>query len=99
MKTMDYRQTEQDFKMGGFQEQNAILRPMLGHPVAMAAYATAYAMGAAFLGHEMHHSRYSVIRKLWRLPQTISIEQNTLWICLHPRALPPLRPEKYKSRP
>ena len=77
VKTMDYRQTEQDFKMGGFQEQNAILRPMLGHPAAMAAYATAYAMGAAFLGHEMRHSCYSVIRKLWWLPQTFSIEQNT----------------------
>jgi hypothetical protein len=77
VKTMDYRQTEQDFKMGGFQEHDAMLRPMLGHPVAMAAYATAYAMGAAFLGHEMRTSRYSVIRKLWWLPQTISIEQNT----------------------
>jgi hypothetical protein len=77
VKTMDYRLTEHDFKMGGFQEHNAMLRPMLGHPMAMAAYGTAYAMGAAFLGHEMHKSRYSVIRKLWWLPQTVSIEQNT----------------------
>ena len=76
VKTMDYRQSEQDFKMGGFQEHNAMLRPMLGHPAAMAAYGAAYAMGAAFLGHEMRTSRFSVIRKLWWLPQTISIEQN-----------------------
>ena len=75
-KAMDYRQTEQDFRMGGFEEHNPVLRPMLGHPAAMAAYATAYAMGAAFLGHEMRSSRYSVIRKLWWLPQVYSIEQN-----------------------
>ncbi len=75
-KTMDYRQTEQDFRMGGFQEQNAVLRPMLGHPVAMEAYGAAYAMGAAFLGHKMRTSRFSVVRKLWWLPQVYSIEQN-----------------------
>ena len=75
-KAMDYRQTEQDFRMGGFQEQNAVLRPMLGHPAAMAAYGTAYAMGAAFLGHQMRKSRFRVVRKLWWLPQVYSIEQN-----------------------
>src|SRR5579864_8345454 len=47
-KVMDYRQTERDFMLGGFQEHNPILRPMLGHPVAMEAYGIAYAMGAAY---------------------------------------------------
>ena len=75
-KTMDYRQTERDFMLGGFQEQNPIVRHMLGHPAAMEAYGAAYAMGAAFLGHKMRTSRFSIVRKLWWLPQTYSIEQN-----------------------
>jgi hypothetical protein len=75
-KTMDYRQTEQDFRMGGFQEQNPVVRHMLGHPVAMEGYGAAYAMGAAFLGHKMRTSHNYVIGKLWWLPQTFSIEQN-----------------------
>ena len=76
MKTMDYRQTERDFKLGGFQEHNAMLRPMLGHPTAMTAYAAAYTLGAAFAAHKMRTSRFGLVRKLWWLPQTISIEQN-----------------------
>src|SRR5579863_701425 len=52
-KAMDYRQTEQDFRMGGFEEHNPVLRPMLGHPAAMTAYGAAYALGSAFLGHKM----------------------------------------------
>jgi hypothetical protein len=75
-KMMDYRQTERDFQMGGFHEHNPVLRPMLGHPAAMYAYATAYAMGAAWLGHKMRTSRFGIVRKLWWLPQTYSIEQN-----------------------
>ena len=75
-KVMDYRQTEQDFRMGGFREQNPVLRPMLGHPAAMYAYGAAYAMGAAWLGHKMRTSRFGLVRKLWWLPQTYSIEQN-----------------------
>ena len=75
-KTMDYRQTEQDFMLGGFREQNPILRPMLGHPAAMYAYGAAYAMGAAWVGHKMRTSRFGVMRKLWWLPQTVSIEQS-----------------------
>src|SRR5579863_5322657 len=75
-KTMDYRQTHQDFELGGFHEQNLILRPMLGHPAAMYAYGAAYAVGAAWVGHRMRTSRFGVIRKLWWLPQTVSIEQN-----------------------
>ena len=75
-KTMDYRQTEQDFMLGGFQEHNAILRPMLGHPVAMEAYGAAYSIGAAFLAHKMRTSHIGIVRKLWWLPQVYSIEQN-----------------------
>jgi hypothetical protein len=75
-KVMDYRQTERDFMLGGFQEHNAMLRPMLGHPAAMYAYGAAYAMGAAWLGHKMHTSHIGIVRKLWWLPQTYSIEQN-----------------------
>ena len=75
-KTMDYRQTEQDFMLGGFREHNPILRPMLGHPAAMYAYGAAYAMGAAWVGHKMRTSRFSVVRKLWWLPQVYSVEQN-----------------------
>ena len=75
-KTMDYRQTEQDFQRGGFQEQNPLLRPILGHPAAMYAYGAAYAMGAAWVGHKMRTSRFGLVRKLWWLPQTYSIEQN-----------------------
>ncbi len=75
-KTMDYRQTERDFKLGGFQEQNPVVRHLLGHPVAMEAYGAAYAVGAAWLGHKMRTSRYGLVRKLWWLPQTYSIEQN-----------------------
>jgi hypothetical protein len=75
-KTMDYRQTEQDFMLGGFREHNPILRPMLGHPAAMYAYGAAYAMGAAWVGHKMRTSRFGVMRKLWWLPQTVSIEQS-----------------------
>jgi hypothetical protein len=75
-KTMDYRQTERDFLLGGFREHDVILRPMLGHPAAMYAYGVAYAMGAAWLGHKMRTSRFGVVRKLWWLPQTYSIEQN-----------------------
>src|SRR5262249_49788971 len=75
VKTMDYRQTEQDFRMGGFVEHNAVVRPMLGHPAAMTAYAAGYAMGAAFLGHKMRTSHITVLRKLWWLPQVYSIEQ------------------------
>jgi len=75
-KTMDYRQTERDFMLGGFQEQNPVVRHMLGHPVTMEAYGAAYAMSAAFLGHKMRKSRFSIVRKLWWLPQTYSIEQN-----------------------
>ena len=75
-KVMDYRQTEQDFRLGGFHEHNPILRPMLGHPAALYAYGAAYAMGAAWVGHKMRTSRFGIARKLWWLPQTISIEQN-----------------------
>ena len=75
-KAMDYRQTERDFKLGGFQEQNPVVRHLLGHPVAMQAYGAAYAVGAAWLGHKMRKSRYGIVRKLWWLPQTYSIEQN-----------------------
>jgi hypothetical protein len=75
-KTMDYRQTQRDFLLGGFQEHNAMLRPMLGHPAAMYAYGAAYAMGAAWVGHKMRTSRFGIMRKLWWLPQTYSIEQN-----------------------
>ena len=75
-KTMDYRQTERDFMLGGFQEHNPVLRPMLGHSAAMYAYGAAYAMGAAWLGHKMRTSRFGLVRKLWWLPQTYSIEQN-----------------------
>ena len=75
-KTMDYRQTERDFLLGGFQEHNPVVRPMLGHPAAMYAYGAAYAMGAAWVGHKMRTSRFGVVRKLWWLPQTYSIEQN-----------------------
>ena len=75
-KTMDYSQTERDFMLGGFQEHNPILRPMLGHPAAMYAYGAAYAMGAAWAGHKMRTSRFSIVRKLWWLPQVYSIEQN-----------------------
>src|ERR1700674_2318145 len=75
-KTMDYRQTEHDFNLGGFQEQNPVVRHLLGHPVAMEAYGAAYAVGAAWLGHKMRTSRYGLVRKLWWLPQTYSIEQN-----------------------
>src|SRR5260370_20089402 len=75
-KIMDYRQTERDFALGGFQEHNPVLRPMLGHPAAMYAYGAAYAMGAAWLGHKMRTSHIGIVRKLWWLPQTYSIEQN-----------------------
>jgi hypothetical protein len=75
-KVMDYRQTERDFLLGGFQEHNPIIRPMLGHPAAIYAYGAAYAMGAAWLGRKMKTSRFVVARKLWWLPQTYSIEQN-----------------------
>ena len=75
-KVMDYRQTHRDFMLGGFQEHNPILRPMLGHPAAMYAYGAAYAMGAAWLGHKMRTSHIGIVRKLWWLPQTYSIEQN-----------------------
>jgi hypothetical protein len=75
-KTMDYRQTERDYLLGGFQEDNPVLRPMLGHPAAMHAYGAAYAMGAAWLGHKMRTSHIGIVRKLWWLPQTYSIEQN-----------------------
>jgi hypothetical protein len=75
-KIMDYRQTERDFTLGGFQEHNPVLRPMLGHPAAMYAYGAAYAMGAAWLGHKMRTSHIGIVRKLWWLPQTYSIEQN-----------------------
>ena len=74
--TMDYRQTEHDFLLGGFHEHNPVLRPMLGHPAAMYAYGAAYAMGAAWVGHMMRTSRFGVARKLWWLPQTFSLEQN-----------------------
>ena len=75
-KAMDYRQTERDFKLGGFREHNPVLRPMLGHPAAMYAYGAAYALGAAWVGHKMRTSRFGVLRKLWWLPQVYSIEQN-----------------------
>jgi hypothetical protein len=75
-KTMDYCQTERDFLLGGFREHDVMLRPMLGHPAAMYAYGAAYAMGAAWLGHKMRRSRFGVMRKLWWLPQTYSIQQN-----------------------
>jgi hypothetical protein len=75
-KTVDYRQTERDFLLGGFQEHNPILRPMLGHSAVMYAYGAAYAMGAAWVGHKMRTSRLSVVRRLWWLPQSYSIEQN-----------------------
>lgn len=75
-KTVDYRQTERDFLLGGFQEHNPILRPMLGHSALMYAYGAAYAMGAAWVGHKMRTSRLSVVRRLWWLPQSYSIEQN-----------------------
>ena len=75
-KTMDYRQTERDYLMGGFQEHNPVVRHMLGHPAAMQAYAVAYAMGAAWAGHKMRTSRIGIVRKLWWLPQVYSIEQN-----------------------
>ena len=75
-KVMDYRQTEQDFRLGGFHEHNPILRPMLGHPAAMYAYGAAYAMGAAWVGHKMRTSRFGIARKLWWLPQTFSLEQS-----------------------
>ena len=84
-KTMDYRQTERDFLLGGFQEHNPILRPMLGHPVAMYAYGAAYAMGAAWLGHKMRMSHIGIVRKFWWLPQTYSIEQN-VWGYAYTRA-------------
>ena len=76
VKTMDYRQTERDFTLGGFQEHNPVLRPMLGYPAAMYAYGAGYAMGAAWLGHKMRTSRFGLVRKLWWLPQTYSIEQS-----------------------
>jgi len=76
VKTMDYRQTERDFTLGGFQEHNPVLRPMLGHPAAMYAYGAGYAMGAAWLGQKMRTSRFGLVRKLWWLPQTYSIEQS-----------------------
>jgi hypothetical protein len=75
-KLMDYRQTERDFELGGFHERNPVLRPMLGHSAAMYAYGAAYAMGAAWVGHKMRTSRFGLVRKLWWLPQTYSIEQN-----------------------
>lgn len=75
-KVMDYRQTERNFLLGGFQEHNPVLRPILGHPAAMYAYGAAYAMGAAWLGHKMRTSHIGIVRKLWWLPQTYSIEQN-----------------------
>jgi hypothetical protein len=75
-KTMDYRQTQRDFELGGFHEQNPMLRPMLGHPAALYAYGAVYATGAAWVGHKMRTSRFGVVRKLWWLPQAYSIEQN-----------------------
>lgn len=75
-KTMDYRQTLRDFELGGFHEHNPVLHPMLGHSAAMYAYGAAYAMGAAWVGHKMRTSRFGLVRKLWWLPQTYSIEQN-----------------------
>src|SRR5260370_28465458 len=84
-KIMDYRQTERDFALGGFQEHNPVLRPMLGHPAAMYAYGAAYAMGAAWLGHKMRTSHVGIVRKLWWLPQTYSIEQN-VWGYAYTRA-------------
>jgi|SRR5690348_3152560 len=75
-KVMDYHQTHRDFVLGGFQEHNPILRPMLGHPAAMYAYGAAYAMGAAWLGHKMRTSHIGIVSKLWWLPQVYSIEQN-----------------------
>jgi len=84
-KAMDYRQTQRDFQFGGFHEQNPVLRPMLGHPAAMYAYGAAYAMGAAWLGHKMRTSRFGLVRKLWWLPQTYSIEQN-VWGYAYTRA-------------
>jgi hypothetical protein len=75
-KTLDYRQTQRDFMLGGFHEQNPVLRPMLGHPAAMYAYGAAYAIGAAWVGHKMRTSHFGLVRKLWWLPQTVSIEQN-----------------------
>jgi hypothetical protein len=84
-KTMDYHQTQSDFTMGGFREQNPVLRPMLGHPAAMYAYGAAYAFGAAWVGHKMRISHFTVVRKLWWLPQTLSIEQN-VWGYAYTRA-------------
>ena len=43
---------------------------------AMYAYRAAYAMGAAWEGHKMRTSRFGIVRKLWWLPPTYSIEQN-----------------------
>jgi hypothetical protein len=45
----------------------------------------AYAMGAAWLGHKMRTSHVGIVRKLWWLPQTYSIEQN-VWGYAYTRA-------------
>lgn len=84
-KTLDYTQTQRDFTQGGFYEQNPVLRPMLGHPAAMYAYGAAYAFGAAWVGHKMRTSHLTAVRKLWWLPQTVSIGQNA-WGYAYTRA-------------
>ena len=74
-KVMDYRQTEQDYRLGGFHEANPLVRPLLGS-AALYAEGAAYALGAAWLGHKMRESHNPVLRKLWWLPQSISIGES-----------------------
>lgn len=76
VKTIDLLQTEHDYRLGGFEEHNPVLRPMLGHPIVMSGYAAGYALAAAFVGREMRRSRFAMIRKLWWMPQAMSITEN-----------------------
>jgi len=75
-KTLDYVQTERDFRDGGFQEHNPMVRPLLGHPAALSGYGVGYALGAAFVGSRMRSSRYPFIRRLWWVPQTLDIGES-----------------------
>ena len=89
-KTLDVRQTERNYRWGqahpcdltpvgqpcGFSENDLTARPLVPHPGTFYGVEYLRAFGAAWLGDRMRHSHSRVIRRLWWMPQTLSLAGN-----------------------
>jgi hypothetical protein len=69
----DYTQTRLNMLTPDGVEHDALMRPFVHNSGTLAVEGAAEILLAGYVAEKMKHSRHSVIRKVWWLPQTLNV--------------------------